>query len=817
MAKKSQQKRPAAFSSQRPSKKRKVTSTSDGKKNTTKKVKGKDKAYDRPVIPIPEREEDDNSDLSEEDLEFFKEHLGAGRFLQNLDKAEISRSKKETERLFQLSKPARVRAPVDDDLPSVESHDEDEGSWNSDIEEGEDSSQALSEDNEDDASIPSSSRSEPSDSDSEKSYERMPRGPNKSWDDKEAGPERLPIKLPDGRIQKMGKLPSRPQEEDTDTESSSDEEEEPERIQPAATEDVATGARFGRAAVVDVVKTKSRKERIQAAKEQLAGLCQEIIADPENSLGLLRRLHTFSLKSITTPSHPKPVPNDPLIRQLAFLSQLAVFKDVIPGYRIRPLTDKEKAVKVSQMVMRTREWEQGLVGVYQSYLKTLESEIKGLGELTTIAYKCLCSLLTSVTHFNFRLNIMSTIVARLSKRSWDETSELCLSSLITVLREDITGVSSLEVVRLLNRMVKERCFNVHPNLLSCLLHLRLKTELGVRSSETRADREDQGKDKGKKGDKKSKKDRIHLSKKAKKALKERKEIEQEMHEAEAEVDKEERAKTHTETLKLLFVLYFKILKHPKPTALLPPALEGIARFAHLVNIDFFRDLLRVLKELMLRGKVEDNPEAPEANAVTEDQEILRQRLLCIVAAFELLSGQGEALNIDLGEFINHLYAIIPELAVSPSIEDAPQPPVQKSVQSDRPSRRGTALASPSDLLFRALSIASMSRAFSSTTPWRSAAFAKRLLTSSLSWPPATALRAIEFVRTLLVSEPMLDAILSTQDRRTDGVYRPDIDDPQLCNPFATTLWELQLLEKQHWDPKVREEARKLARFDADRT
>lgn len=68
--------------------------------------------------------------------------------------------------------------------------------------------------------------------------------------------------------------------------------------------------------------------------------------------------------------------NDPIIRKLAFVSQLAVFKDIIPGYRIRPLTDIEKAEKVSQMVQRVRDYEQGLVAVYQSYLQTLEQDVK---------------------------------------------------------------------------------------------------------------------------------------------------------------------------------------------------------------------------------------------------------------------------------------------------------------------------------------------------------------------------------------------------------------------------------------------------------
>lgn len=80
---------------------------------------------------------------------------------------------------------------------------------------------------------------------------------------------------------------------------------------------------------------------------------------------------------MSSPAHLEPVPNDPYIRKLTILSQLAVFKDIIPGYRIRELTDKEKAEKVSQMVTRTREWEQGLVSAYQSYLKCLDSELKG--------------------------------------------------------------------------------------------------------------------------------------------------------------------------------------------------------------------------------------------------------------------------------------------------------------------------------------------------------------------------------------------------------------------------------------------------------
>lgn len=69
--------------------------------------------------------------------------------------------------------------------------------------------------------------------------------------------------------------------------------------------------------------------------------------------------------------------NDPVIRQLAIVSLTAIFVDITPGYRIRKLTDKEKEEMVSQMVGQTRDWEQGLVTIYQTYLGLLDTEIRG--------------------------------------------------------------------------------------------------------------------------------------------------------------------------------------------------------------------------------------------------------------------------------------------------------------------------------------------------------------------------------------------------------------------------------------------------------
>ncbi|KAH8829176.1 nucleolar complex-associated protein-domain-containing protein [Flagelloscypha sp. PMI_526] len=722
----------------------------------------KEKAADRPTIPIPVVESDEDENISDQDFELIAEYGQSVGFLSSLDTKGIARSKKETQRLRQLSKPQKDKKTPrlkDDDLPSIHESSEDEDGLNSSISDSE-----LDDDLPSDVS-----------SDEEMPYEKAPRTRIREWQDpkpSKALVTGLPVKLGDGRVQATGKavrIDSSDTEEDEDDVSLDD--DEPVQLSPPP-EDVSTAARFGRLAVVDVLTMSSRQSRINSAKDQIAGICQDIGADPENG----------------TPALPDGVPNDIKIRKLAILSQLAVFKDIIPGYRIRELTEKEKTEKVSQMVQRTREYEQGLVGIYQNYLKSLEAEVKARSELAAICLQCMCVLLKDVTHFNFRINLMNCVVARLSRRSWDESSQLCLDTMIHVFKNDIVGLPSLELVQVLNRMIKERHYNVHPLVLSALFHLRLRNELGVRASNSRVEKDEMPK-KNQKGKKKEVKQ--HLSKKAKKVLKENKEIEKEFKEAEAQVDQEERANRQTETLKLLFVLYFQILKNPKPTSLLPAALRGISKFSHMVNVDFFKDLLEVLKQLIRRETLEDGPSTSEADQV-------QSKLLCIVTAFDLLSGQGEVLTIDLVDFIASLYSLITPLSLDTTIDTV------SSVTNK----------STADLLFRALDAIFTPRSSASTNPsWRSAAFAKRLLSASMHWPGPVVVRALQFVHGLVAKDRKMEALLSTEEMAHDGVYRPEVNDPQLSNPFATCLWEVHALRLHHTDQNVRQEAEKLASYE----
>lgn len=143
------------------------------------------------------------------------------------------------------------------------------------------------------------------DSDTEMPYETAPRTSRVFRDSEKSVVQRLPIKLVDGSIKPMGPNHAVPESE------SEEEEEEPEAPPVASTsykrEDISTGARFGRASVVDVITKGSRKARIQEAKDQIAGICQDIVAEPEMSVcthdlaSILAHLHVL-VGSIEAPA-----------------------------------------------------------------------------------------------------------------------------------------------------------------------------------------------------------------------------------------------------------------------------------------------------------------------------------------------------------------------------------------------------------------------------------------------------------------------------------------------------------------------------------
>ncbi|PWN38937.1 NOC3p-domain-containing protein [Ceraceosorus guamensis] len=666
-----------------------------------------------------------------------------------------------------------------------------------------------------------------------------------------------------------------PEDEETARESTDDEEQQKAARRAASrVSTITSSARFGMLAPYEIMGLKKRGDRTQAAREQIAKLATDVVADPEMSLGLLRRLAVFANRSIPPPPDADITNTDgkrfvdDAIRGAAIMSMCAVFTDILPGYRIRPLSEAERREKTNQETTRRREFEQGLVDVYRQYLETCDKVINARIALSELALQAMCVLLTRTTHFNYRTNLVRALVSQLSRHGWSKSSEISALALIEVLSKDLSGEISLEVVRLLNRMIKERTYRVNARVLDLLLHLRLRDELGNTRADTQRASKGENADKRKAGKDKAKPKEVrkgkgqHLSKKQVKEMRERAEIDEEMKEANAEVDLEEREKNQTETLKLLFVLYFSILKAPSvPGPLLASSLEGLSRFAHRVNVDFFRDLLAVLRAHVVEARqhaesdllprhplnVEEEENGPDADSAkydtAEGSEMLRddqawgagavksrsarrdgarEALHCLVTAYELLSGQGEALNIELSDMAGHLYAIMLPLALSPTIED---PPVLLSSgtsseallaggisgKHNGPHMHSHLLRTDADILIRALELALLRPRIATFSSEVNAAFVKRMLACAIHLPPATACRLLVVAKNCIARDEKLEALLDTNDRAKNGKFDGESDNIDAARPLAAgeAAWELHLLIHSS-NADVAAEAMKLA-------
>lgn len=591
----------------------------------------------------------------------------------------------------------------------------------------------------------------------------------------------------DGKVTAKGQISSRAVHEPLPDLSDEVTSRKPRMAKPRST--IMTGTRFGLQSPYDIMNIGKKSQRITLAREQIARLSTDIINDPEVSLGFIKRLSVFAGTKVESPEDKtKKAKIDDAIRASAILSLCAVFVDVLPGYRIRDLTEAEAKEKVNQELARRREWEQGLVKVYRDYLELCEKVTREKTQLSRISLKAMCTLVTKATQFNYRTNLLRSLVSYLSRRSWNTGSDEANNALIDVLKSDNHGEVSLEIVRLLNRMIKEKRFNVNEKVLEMLCYLRLKDELKAdkRGDMTRISRNTDAFDKSLKPKDVRKGKGQHLSKNAVKKMKEVREIEKEMKEAEAEIDEEERERHQSETLKLLFVLYFSILKAPIiSNQLYIATLQGLVIFAHRINIDFFRDLLDVLR-VRIRMSIAAINDEDEEQEQKEEEEIeskatnMMTALHCIVTSFELLSGQGEALNIDLSDMVSHLFGILLPICMNSDLET---------------TTTTATTSSASALVLQSIQLCLVSPPTYSLPTERLASFLIRMLNCSLHTPAKTSLALLQSSRILLSKKDELRGLLDNSDRAKNGYFDSSNDMLDGLRPLQSGFitWQLNII------------------------
>ncbi|EOA33293.1 hypothetical protein CARUB_v10019801mg, partial [Capsella rubella] len=534
------------------------------------------------------------------------------------------------------------------------------------------------------------------------------------------------------------------------------------------------------AVLAEVKEELSVQETLENKQNKLAELGTLLLSDPEANIKSLKEILDLCKDENTK------------IVKLGLLSLLAVFKDIIPGYRIRLPTEKENEMKVSKEVKKTRLYESNLLKAYKAYLQKLII-LEKLPVYNQIATRCICTLLDAVPHFNYRDNLLIAVVGNIS--SPDEVvRRLCCSTVRSLFSNEGKhgGELTVQAVRLIAAHVKAHNCQLHPNSIEVFMSIRFDEDIG------KPNKEDEHNKKYKKNNKRKNQEEENQvqeneRKKSKKEMmsKIRDEVTADYKGVTYEPDAKERRKMQTETLSAVFETYFRVLRNTMYTIgesteenpisnqgsfgahpLLAPCLDGLAKFTQQLDLDYIGDLMNYLKKLASSSSVSNNSKQKNSKLLT-----VSERLRCCLVAFKVMRSNLNALNVDLQDFFVQLYNLILEY---------------------RPGRdSGVVLAESLKIMLCDDRHQDMQKA---------AAFVKRLATFALCFGCAESMSALVTLKNLLQKNVKCRNLLEN-DAGGGSVsgsiakYQPYATDPNLSGALATVLWELSLLSK-HYHPAI---------------
>ncbi len=371
------------------------------------------------VAPDPlDAAADDDSDVDESAAEGLKEYAGYSNFLLDMDVNKLKEPMKPTKPTGEPD--AEATKPAGPAGPALESRREKKKRKA----EQRDAARAGGMDKGSDEEL---SEGE----DEEAAYESRPRKAQK-WEQKKA--EALPVRGADGKWS----VPDRPEpqpsdsaDQSSDSAGSSEDDELEEEMDDEAAEQAAAAAeqriRQKRRLAADprlaeMARYQARQQGIAEARETIAKTCAAIVENPEESGHRILALHEFYPDGDVEGRATAPLENCIVVKKMLLLSQLAVYKDIVPGYKIRILSDEEQKLKVTKEVRAQRDYENMLLSMYQKFLQRLHAVASALNKqkstqaqlsLGVVAVKCLADLLQSLHHFNYSTNIVSTLIPML--------------------------------------------------------------------------------------------------------------------------------------------------------------------------------------------------------------------------------------------------------------------------------------------------------------------------------------------------------------------------------------------------------------------
>ncbi|MFH4975217.1 hypothetical protein AB6A40_001926 [Gnathostoma spinigerum] len=519
-------------------------------------------------------------------------------------------------------------------------------------------------------------------------------------------------------------------------------EEEPEEAKVSEEEEAQKVDDTSHLSAIDLLR--KGEELVHEQRIKISNTVYSILADPQNEMPKLKAL-VLSLRDKSL---------IPLVKeatmQLLTASLTQVFIDIVPGYVIRLPTEEELATNLKKETKRLFEYERSLLTNYRKFLEFLEKKVERFisskrkrtsqpdrDKLGLLSLRCLCKLLVAIPHFNYTTNILDILI-RVSTSEVTEVVETCCSAIGTAFSQDTLFRLSAHGSKNIAKVVKDKGTKVPPSLLATFLKLRIK-EI------------DSGKINDDKKEIMNKKQQVFKERASKSRTKFRKQLqklEADLKEIEAKESVATRSKYATEAMKNVFLTYFRVLKLMSTTSLLAPVLQGLSKFAHLLNVEFFDDIISAMESLVEMKHLS-----------------VSDVLHCIHTVFVILSGEGSAINVDPLCFYRSLYRILPCIVFT---------------------RSHATLCDRLSLIITAVQLMFVNR--SKAVPLeRVAAFVKRLLLLSFLLPNKCIVAVLSSCRAIFIAHQRLRTLIDFEETVNNGMYRPDLDDPDCSHALSSSI------------------------------
>lgn len=485
--------------------------------------------------------------------------------------------------------------------------------------------------------------------------------------------------------------------------------------------------------------------------------------------------------------------------------ECTILCDLIPNYKIVKTLELEdgSTQRKKKEVYNIQRLEHEVLTQYEHFLQLLRKLYnKSHPEQQALGSR-LCARLvqSSAPDFNDSEILLGLAVNFANCKSL-RVSQPCLQALSSLLDGQMVSEATESIVSDLLNIVRKKSYAINPKVLNILLHVRVAM--------VDVHREDITEEKAK----------------TKKLSKEDKELARKMQKSKARRDRAELAAKQTRIIHRIFVIYLRIIEASKHCAahhqarILAPTLEGLVKFAPLVNLELYHQLMEALKDL-----------------VQDESTSMTTRLHSLIAVASLAQKDATTSvaewKVDLSYFHEVLFRCLLEALEMPSADAARKDQDDEGDEAsqgdeDEVASKGST-SSAGSLSSQAFSIAqSMAQdrfvQGNALKEWtfhvnlvlravdllflsekhipiaRVTGVLRRIIQHTPHCPPNAGMALLALCHRLVLRYPFAGGVIIGGSDNTfsgRGAYNPDALQTSACNADSCFTWELSLLARSY--------------------